>query len=197
MEDLTNPNLYDNSHLIKNEFSQSNSVSKPFKDSQRHHVLLRAIWSVDRFNPNVCEKLNELKQLLKKHDVNVLCTLHHEQTEAVIAKVTPLLVACFEGDPDVIKLLIESGADVNRTESEHHLSALHIICDAEFNGQSLSHKDRAEIVRLLVNQNANVNHLDRSSMTALHKAVIHNRADCCFELMEAKADPNVIYMGMF
>lgn len=60
----------------------------------------------------------------------------------------------------------------------------------------LKPKDRAEIVRLLVKQNANVNHLDRSSMTALHKAVIHNRSECCFELMEAKADPNVIYMGM-
>ena len=32
-------------------------------------------------------------------------------------------------------------------------------------------------------------------MTALHKAVIHDRYDCCQILMEAKADPNVIYMG--
>lgn len=103
-----------------------------------HSVLLRAIWGVDRFNPNVSEKLKDLKALLKKYDINALCALHHEQIDVVIAKATPLIVACFEGDPDVIKLLIESGADVNRTESEHHLSALHIICDAEFNGQSLS-----------------------------------------------------------
>jgi ankyrin repeat protein len=50
-------------------------------------------------------------------------------------------------------------------------------------------------VRILVKHNANVNHLDRSSMTVIHKAVIHDRPECVQELMEAKADPNVIYMG--
>lgn len=34
-------------------------------------------------------------------------------------------------------------------------------------------------------------------MSALHKAVIHDRAECCHELMEAKADPNIVYMGEF
>ena len=48
---------------------------------------------------------------------------------------------------------------------------------------------------MLVKHNANVNHLDRSAMTALHKAVIHDRPECVQELMEAKVDPNVIYMG--
>ena len=48
---------------------------------------------------------------------------------------------------------------------------------------------------MLVKHNANVNHLDRSSMAAIHKAVIHDRPECVQELMEAKADPNVIYMG--
>lgn len=165
------------------------------KNDQKHHCLLRAIWEIDRFNPNVEEKLKELKSLLSKHDPDILCNLYHEVTGAVLAKASPLLIACFEGDPDVIKLLIMSGVDVNQTESEHFLSALHVICDAEFNGQSLSQKDRGDIVRLLVQHNANVNHLDRSSMTALHKAVIHDRSYCCQGLMEAKADPNVIYMG--
>ena len=48
---------------------------------------------------------------------------------------------------------------------------------------------------MLIRYNANVNHLDRSSMAAIHKAVIHDRPECVLELMEAKADPNVIYMG--
>ena len=56
-------------------------------------------------------------------------------------------------------------------------------------------KDRADIINLLVKHNANVNHLDRNSMAALHKAIIHDRPECCHELMESKADPNVIYMG--
>ena len=48
---------------------------------------------------------------------------------------------------------------------------------------------------MLIRRNANVNHLDRSSMTALHKAVIHDRPDCVEALMEGKADPNVAYLG--
>ena len=69
-----------------------------------------------------------------------------------------------------------------------------ILCKDKFNFFT-KQKDRAEIVRLLVKHNANVNHLDRNSMAALHKAVIHDRPECVNELMQAKADPNVCYMG--
>lgn len=110
-------------------------VERPFKD--QHHPLIRCIWNVDRFNPKIDEKLKELKQLVNKHDTSVLCDILHDITGQPIAQATPLLIACFEGDPDVIKLLIESGADVNQTESEHHLTPLHVICDAEYHGQSL------------------------------------------------------------
>ena len=53
------------------------------------------------------------------------------------------------------------------------------------------------MVRLLVKHNANVNHLDRNNMAPIHKAVIHDRPECVQELMEAKSDPNVLYMGNF
>jgi ankyrin repeat protein len=59
----------------------------------------------------------------------------------------------------------------------------------------LKQKVRAELVKLLIRKNALVNHLDRNAMAALHKAVIHDRPECIEELMQAKADPNVIYMG--
>jgi len=51
------------------------------------------------------------------------------------------------------------------------------------------------LIRLLVKYNANVNHRDRSGMTALHKAVIHDRPECCQELMKAQSDPNIAYLG--
>ena len=31
----------------------------------------------------------------------------------------------------------KNGADVNQTESEHHLTPIHVLCDAEYHGQSL------------------------------------------------------------
>lgn len=188
---------YDEADLNADYMNQNNGNvfldERPFKDM--HHPIVRAIWNVDRFNPKIDEKLKELRNVINKYNPEILCDILHDVTGLPIAQATPLLISCFEGDPDVIKLLIDSNVDVNVTESEHHLTPLHVICDAEYHGQSLRQKDRAEIVRLLVKHNANVNHLDRNSMAALHKAVIHDRPECVNELMQAKADPNVCYMG--
>jgi hypothetical protein len=129
-------NHHSNFHAVNTENSGENAaVERPFKN--QHHVLIRAIWNVDRFNPKSDEKLKELKSLLKKQNPSILCDILHDVTGQPIAQATPLIIACFEGDPDVIKLLIESCADVNQTESEHHLTPLHVICDAEYYGQSL------------------------------------------------------------
>lgn len=133
--------LYDNilsQHIYDNSCFLRSDVATDRNTKNQHHVLLRAIWNVDRFNPNVAEKLKNIKNLLQKYDANILCDILHNETGEVIAKASPLIVACFEGDSDVIKVLIKSGVDVNQTESEHHLTALHVICDAEFNGQTLT-----------------------------------------------------------
>ncbi len=129
--------LYDNA-TDKSDQTPTPTTTTSSRRSRPHHSLLRAIWTTDRFNPNTAEKLRGLHAALARFDPNVQCELYHEATGEVIATATPLVVACFEGDPDVIQLLIESGADANQTESEHHLTAIHIICDAEFKGQSMS-----------------------------------------------------------
>jgi ankyrin repeat protein len=110
---------------------------RPFKDL--HNPIIKAIWNVDRFNPNATEKLKELHQLVVVNKLNpsVTCDILHDVTGQPIAQATPLLIACFEGDADVIRFLIENGADPNQPESEHHLTALHILCDAEYHGQTL------------------------------------------------------------
>jgi hypothetical protein len=110
-------------------------TERPFKD--KHHPLIRAIWNVDRFNPKIDEKLKEIKSILRHQNPAILCDILHDITGQPIAQATPLLISCFEGDPDVIKLLIEANVDVNQTESEHHLTALHVVCDAEYHGQNL------------------------------------------------------------
>ncbi|KAI3385402.1 hypothetical protein SNEBB_009277 [Seison nebaliae] len=167
---------------------------RPNKD--KHHALLRAIWNVNRqLMPN--EKLKELRELVetKGQDVNTMCDILHEQTCQPIAQAPPLIIACFEGDADIIKYLISIGADPNLTESEHHLTPIHIICDAEYHGQTIQQRDRAEILRSLLKKSANPNHLDRSNMAAIHKAVIHDRPDCVAALLDAKADSNASFLG--
>ncbi|CAF1165302.1 unnamed protein product [Adineta ricciae] len=172
----------------------SSTTDRAFKE--KHHPLLIAIWNTDRTQTNIDEKLKGLRDLFKKGtNPSVNCEILHEQTGTPIAQVSPLIIACFEGDIDIIKLFIEHGADPNQTESEHHLTPIHVLCDAEYHGQSLRQKDRAELIRLLVKHGAQVNHLDRSSMAPIHKAVIHDRPECVEALMDSRADPNVAFMG--
>ncbi|CAF0932475.1 unnamed protein product [Adineta steineri] len=174
--------------------SNGSSTDRAFKD--KHHPLLIAIWNTDRTQTNVDEKLKGLRDLIKKGtNPSISCEILHEQTGTPIAQVSPLIIACFEGDVDIIRFFIENGADPNQTESEHHLTPIHVLCDAEYHGQSLRQKDRADLIRLLVKYGAQVNHLDRSSMAAIHKAVIHDRPECVEVLMDAHADPNVAFMG--
>lgn len=168
---------------------------RKFRD--KHHPILRAIWDIDKDEANTTEKLRKLEDVIvrQRNDPSTLCDVLDDIAGKPIAQATPLIIACFEGDPDVIRFLIEAGADPNQTESEHHLTPIHVLCDAEYHGQFIRQKERADLVRMLIKRGAKVNHLDRNAMTALHKSVIHDRPECVQALMEAKADPNVIYLG--
>lgn len=77
-------------------------------------------------------------------------TLHPDMT---------LHEAAFSGDLDACKALIESGADVNNTNSEGHSS----LMLAAFNGHS-------EIVGELIKNGAEVNISDNQGLTPLHFA---------------------------
>jgi hypothetical protein len=133
----------------RNEPTDSaNLTERNLKDL--HNPIVKAIWNVDRFNPKKDEKLRELRNLLLKYNPNILCDILHDITGQSIAKASPLLIACFEGDVDVIKMLIESGVDVNQTESEHNLTALHVIVDAEYAGQSLRVNSLIAFYKLII-----------------------------------------------
>jgi hypothetical protein len=44
---------------------------------------------------------------LSLKDPSVSCEILHEQTGTPIAQVSPLIIACFEGDIDIIRFFIE------------------------------------------------------------------------------------------
>ncbi|CAF1671648.1 unnamed protein product, partial [Adineta ricciae] len=106
--------------------SNGSSTDRAFKD--KHHPLLIAIWNTDRTQANVDEKLKGLRDLIKKgtsiakcskqlsslshtafffEDPSISCEILHEQTGTPIAQVSPLIIACFEGDVDIIRFFIE------------------------------------------------------------------------------------------
>lgn len=185
----------DSSAAMTNNVIRDSSRLRKFRD--KHHPILRAIWDIDKDEINTTEKLRKLEDVVirQRNDPSILCDVLDDITGKPIAQATPLIIACFEGDPDVIRFLVDAGADPNQSESEHHLTPIHVLCDAEYQGQFLRQKDRADLVKLMIKRGANVNHLDRNAMTAIHKAVIHDRPECVQVLMEAKADPNVVYLG--
>jgi len=167
--------------------------SHPFYD--KHHEVIQSIWSMDRSQKNSDDKLKKLKDAIKSGGANQHYDIYNEKTGEARAKVTPLILACFEGDYDMIKLLLDNGADPNQTETEHDLTPIHLLCDAQYRGQTLTEKQRADLLRLMVKKGADVNHLDKHKIAPIHKAVMHDRLECIDALIEANADSNVGFMG--
>jgi len=167
--------------------------SHPFYD--KHDAVIKSIWGIDRNASNPEEKFSKLKEAITTSSPSQLFDIYHEKTGESRAKVTPLIISCFEGDYDTIKFLIDNGADPNQTESEHDLTAIHILVDAPYKGQTITETQRAQLITAMVRKGANVNHPDKHQMAPIHKAVINDRIECLDALLKAKADPNIVFMG--
>ena len=85
-----------------------------------------------------------------------------------------LITAARENDTELLRLLIEAGADVNAMEEEHGDTPLTL---AAFGGH-------CECVSLLINSGANVNKKNKWDDTPLHRAVCGGH-DACAELLIA------------
>jgi ankyrin repeat protein len=90
------------------------------------------------------------------------------------------MIASGAGSAEVVRMLIESGADLNAAESRRGQTALHWAA-AE------AHPD---VVQLLVEKGANINAASKSGFTALVFASIKNDAASVKALLAAGADPN-------
>lgn len=92
-------------YIIHAFFSAINRSSHPFYD--KHSELIRSLWTINKQNPNSDEKISQLKEVLKSANPNELCDIYDEKTGESRAKVPPLIIACFEGDFDTIKCLLD------------------------------------------------------------------------------------------
>lgn len=87
---------------------------------------------------------------------------------------TPLYTALRWKDIDVIKILIDAGADVNDVCTKNRSTALH--CAVQNNSVS-----RTEY---LLSQGANVNFKDNNKLTPLHYVTLYNQLDSHFNVAE-------------
>lgn len=93
---------------------------------------------------------------------------------------SPLTLACYRGNNDVAKLLIETGCDINQKSS---MGTPLMAAVVKGNNKSAS---------FLVLKNANVNLTDDNGMTALMYAVMFKNKEIVMLLLQKKADKSLI-----
>ncbi|MGL2965680.1 ankyrin repeat domain-containing protein [Flavobacterium sp. XGLA_31] len=89
---------------------------------------------------------------------------------------SPLTLACYRGNNDVAKYLIETGCDINQNSSMGTPLMAAIV------------KGNNEITRYLLEKNANVNLTDANGTTALMYAVMFKNKEVVMLLLQKKAN---------
>ena len=111
--------------------------------------------------------------------LEILYGMNHDTLEATNSNgFTPLIIATYRNQLACVKFLIEHNVNVNRSSQEG--TALVGAC----------YKGNLDIIRLLLNNGAEVDAVGSNGSTALIYAVLANNKELVKLLMEYKADPN-------
>uniref|UniRef100_A0A8R1TVW6 ANK_REP_REGION domain-containing protein n=1 Tax=Onchocerca volvulus TaxID=6282 RepID=A0A8R1TVW6_ONCVO len=94
--------------------------------------------------------------------------------------ISPLMLAAMNGHAAATKILLERGSDINSHIETNRNTALTLAC---FQG-------RTDVVRLLLEYNANVEHRAKTGLTPLMEAANGGYVDVGELLLTAGADPN-------
>jgi len=92
---------------------------------------------------------------------------------------SPLTLACYKGNNEVAKLLIENGCDINQKSSMGTPLMAAVV------------KGNVEIVSLLLKKNAEVNITDNNGTTALLYATMFKNREIVSLLIKANANPDL------
>lgn len=93
---------------------------------------------------------------------------------------SPLILACYRGNNDVAKFLIENGSDLNASSTMGTALMAAVV------------KGNDEIVKILLDKNANINATDANGTTALMYAVQFQNEELIKLLFEYNADKSKI-----
>jgi ankyrin repeat protein len=99
---------------------------------------------------------------------------------------TPLGLACYFGQSEIARYLVLKGADVNiASNNGFHVYPIH----------SAVASNQTEILRMLLDNNAKVNVLQKSGVTPLHSAAQNGNLEILITLLEHGADVNIRMEG--
>jgi ankyrin repeat protein len=98
---------------------------------------------------NDAQLLNNLTDAIENNDIDEVKSIISKNNKILNNKNThgdtPLNVACYEGNLEIVKLLLNNGADVNNTNSHMNFSPLSVLCYCrDFS------KDNLEVLKYLL-----------------------------------------------
>jgi len=91
-----------------------------------------------------------------------------------------LHLACEISSAEIVRCLIDAGADVNK-DNDHGHTPLHLAC----------WRDSLDIIKFLLNTGADVNAKSAGGYTPLHEACVRDYLDIIKLLLNAGADPTI------
>ena len=126
---------------------------------------------------------NDIFDACRKGNVNDVISIYTKDTNSINKPndtgYTPLILACYHGNEDVVKFLIDKVQDINGS-SDYGSPLMAAVV-----------KGNKNIVEMLLNKNADANIADTNGTTALHYAVMFKNYDIIKLLIEANADINL------
>lgn len=160
---------------------------------------------------------SEIHDAVRENDIERVKTLLKEDPSLLNAlddnSMTPLNTAAFGGHPELVRMLLENGADISIGDVDNsqpiHCAAISgnvqvaelllahgaDVNEADNNGATpltfATGRGHLEMIRYLVEHGADINAQNREGLTFLHIAVWRGRTDIVQALLEQGADPNI------
>ncbi|KAL9610377.1 MAG: hypothetical protein Q9167_004917 [Letrouitia subvulpina] len=167
-----------------------------FYDSSKYHL------PADLLSSDVSKRRTRIVEMLLAHNANVNAS-NNDITPLYIATVTaqesvvtillskgakatgiPVITAYWGLTPETVNLLLDQGASVSATDSRWDKPALTWTAEV----------GTVEMLRVLLNHGADVDHQDRQGSSALHYAAANARSETVAMLLDAGANPNLTDM---
>ena len=121
-------------------------------------------------------KTEEVRELISSHRVDVNC---QPENKNFYLDATPLIIAACKGQIEMVQILLDSGADINRASRLGSTPLWH--------SAGRGHED---VVKTLIDRGADLNKADKYGWTPLHNAVMCQRNKIIKLLIDRGADPD-------